>query len=493
MTRAHKGIVKAFKFKARNENATNMESTIDSMRNTLYNLIRNNRNNETQRIQIGFTERFSKPEEVLNNKDLVDPITGIIYRKGTISISTNREIEDDKYHQSDVFTLYRRSNIRKSLDKLTESLIQKREYNLARLEGASNHKLKYIKEIFIRFHEINPPNTRTYIPTPKKLLNKNAIINPQNKDDKCFLYAIAISVYYDEIDKKHPSRISKNLLKCFERLNIDNIEFPPKMKDIEQFEKDNIDISITIFEYDGFQKIKKDENNTKEGIKINDVRVSPYVLKRKHLVELLIIKERIKDENTGEIIEKSHYTVIKNLPRLFHGSKYDKGLYYCKKCYCSFKTKEKLEKIHSPLCIDNENVLKIMPEKGKNNIVKFKDFHMQTMQPYMIIADFETYTNKLNQIKPYSFAIFTHCIFDEDRNELTSFTGKNCLDKFFDHLKFHVNRIDKIKARPNPYSNPTAYKNNASKTICLKCNNEILTDKPHAYRFIVKNRIFLWI
>ena len=155
MTRAHKGIVKAFKFKARNENATNMESTIDSMRNTLYNLIRNNRNNETQRIQIGFTERFSKPEEVLNNKDLVDPITGIIYRKGTISISTNREIEDDKYHQSDVFTLYRRSNIRKSLDKLTESLIQKREYNLARLEGASNNKLKYIKEIFINFRIIN--------------------------------------------------------------------------------------------------------------------------------------------------------------------------------------------------------------------------------------------------------------------------------------------------------------------------------------------------
>ena len=44
-------------------------------------------------------------------------------------------------------------------------------------------------------------NTRSYIPTPKTLLNRNAIINPQNKDDKCFLYAIPISAYYDEIDK----------------------------------------------------------------------------------------------------------------------------------------------------------------------------------------------------------------------------------------------------------------------------------------------------
>ena len=92
-----------------------------------------------------------------------------------------------------------------------------------------------------------------------------------------------------------------------------------------------------------------------EGININDVRVSPYALKRKHLVELLIIIEKIKDENTNEIIKKSHFTMIKSLSRLFRGSKYDKGLHYCKKYYCSFRSKEKLENVHIPLCMDNEN------------------------------------------------------------------------------------------------------------------------------------------
>ena len=58
-----------------------------------------------------------------------------------------------------------------------------------------------------------------------------------------------------------PSRISKNLLKCCERLNIENIEFPPKIKDVEQFQKNNSDISITIFEYDGFEKKWKRRNN----------------------------------------------------------------------------------------------------------------------------------------------------------------------------------------------------------------------------------------
>ena len=121
-----------------------------------------------------------------------------------------------------------------------------------------------------------------------------------------FSYAGAIPVYYDETDKKHPSGISKNLLKCW--LNISNIEFSPKIKDIEQFEKNNPDISITIFEYDGFHKIKED---AKEGIRIKNVRVSPYALKRKHLVELLIIKEKLKDGDTNEIIEKLYVTTIK--------------------------------------------------------------------------------------------------------------------------------------------------------------------------------------
>ena len=131
------------------------------------------------------------------------------------------------------------------------------------------------------------------------------IINPQNKDDKCFLYATGISVFSEELGSKNLERISKKLLKCCERLNIDNINFPPSIKDVEQFEKYNTDISVTIFEYGGFYKIKEDD--VEEGMVIKDVRASPYALKRKHLVELLIMKEKVKDKDTNEIIEKTFY------------------------------------------------------------------------------------------------------------------------------------------------------------------------------------------
>ena len=65
---------------------------MNSMHDTLYNLICNNRNNTTQKVSIRDTEHFSKPKEVLNNKDFVDPLTGVIYKKGTISIPTNESV-----------------------------------------------------------------------------------------------------------------------------------------------------------------------------------------------------------------------------------------------------------------------------------------------------------------------------------------------------------------------------------------------------------------
>ena len=74
LLRAHKGIAQVFKLKADNDTKFTISDAINSMRDTLYNSIHNNRNNTTQKIQIGVAECFSKPEEVLNNRDLVDSV-----------------------------------------------------------------------------------------------------------------------------------------------------------------------------------------------------------------------------------------------------------------------------------------------------------------------------------------------------------------------------------------------------------------------------------
>ena len=50
LLRAHKGIAQGFKFKVDNDNVFTINDAINSMRDTLYNLIRNNRNNTTPKI-----------------------------------------------------------------------------------------------------------------------------------------------------------------------------------------------------------------------------------------------------------------------------------------------------------------------------------------------------------------------------------------------------------------------------------------------------------
>ena len=82
--------------------------------------------------------------------------------------------------------------------------------------------------------------------------------------------------------------------------------------------------------------------------------------------------------------------------------------------------------------------------------------------------------------------MFTHCIFNESNNKLTYYTGKDCLDEFFNDLTDHVNRISKIKAKHNSHSDPKVHKSNSENTICLICSNQILTNNPHAYRHYCK-------
>ena len=50
----------------------------------------------------------------------------------------------------------------------------------------------------------------SYIESPKYLINKGATINPKNeKDDKCFQYALTLALNYNRIKKKDLEKILK--------------------------------------------------------------------------------------------------------------------------------------------------------------------------------------------------------------------------------------------------------------------------------------------
>lgn len=82
------------------------------------------------------------------------------------------------------------------------------------------------------------------------------------------MYAIGISVFLNQINRKHASQIPTELKRLCDQLNDDNISYPPSLIDIIQFKKDNEDISINIIEYGGFDKNHK--------IMLYDGRTSPH-------------------------------------------------------------------------------------------------------------------------------------------------------------------------------------------------------------------------
>ena len=88
----------------------------------------------------------------------------------------------------------------------------------------------------------------SYIPLPKSLCSKKAIINMKNEDNMCFKWPVARACHPVERDAE---RITKLLREQAEELNMKDIEFPVKLKDIDKFEKQNPGISFNVFGYEG--------------------------------------------------------------------------------------------------------------------------------------------------------------------------------------------------------------------------------------------------
>ena len=67
--------------------------------------------------------------------------------------------------------------------------------------------LDEIMHLHINFHRLVLTPGSSYTELPKRIKNKNAVTNPQNKDEKCFKRAITEAIHHEEI-KLNPERIS---------------------------------------------------------------------------------------------------------------------------------------------------------------------------------------------------------------------------------------------------------------------------------------------
>ena len=207
----------------------------------------------------------------------------------------------------------------------------------------SGFTLDKIMHLYINFHRLALTRGSSYINLPEWIKNKKAVINPQNKDEECFKWAVIAALHHEEI-KHNPERIS--LLRPYEnQYNWKGLEFPVSIKKIDKFEKNNPGIAVNVL----FSK-KKSQN-------IYTVRRSKHNVECKKQVNLLMI------EDGG----KRHYTAIKNISRLLSklNGRTRRPYHYCINCLNVFRTASARDK-HYEYCSSNGHVKVNMPtEKEK--------------------------------------------------------------------------------------------------------------------------------
>ena len=233
-----------------------------------------------------------------------------------------------------------------------------------------------IIRLILKIDKWDPLKASSYIDLPPELKNKKALINMKNTDNKCFLWCVLRAL--NPSKDKHPSRIDGDLKSKENTLNMEGITYPVSLKDINRFEKQNPDISLSVLGY------SKDE-------KIYPLRRSKHAMKnkRKYNIILLLIKDG----------DNSHYCLVKDESALLSSqvNKRKGKLYFCLNCLNGFDTPEKLEN-HKKYCEEEESVKITMPPP--NTFINFKNFVHSEKAPFAIYADFESVLKPLDNCDP---------------------------------------------------------------------------------------------
>ena len=237
------------------------------------------------------------------------------------------------------------------LHEIYQEMSDEIEEEIQKVENAVGSGWIFVKIIDLTLHTTKwvPLKASSYIDLPKELKNKQAIINMQNQDNKCFLWSVLRALNPKD---KNAERIDKDLRSKENTLNMEGINYPVDFQGI------------------GRLKAKKDKG-------------------RKYDIALLLLKDG----------ENSHYCLIKNISALLTSqqNKRKSKFYYCLNCLSGYDSEEKLNN-HKDYCSEKECIKINMPPEG--TYLQFDKFFNTEKAPFVIYADFESLIKPLKSCDP---------------------------------------------------------------------------------------------
>ena len=287
---------------------------------------------------------------------------------------------------------------------------------------------------FVELHSVpyTPMAGSSYIPTPKEIANSTAVLNIKNNDNKCILWSI-LAFLHPYHNTEHPYRVTK-YQQYEEELNMTGVNFPTPLKDIKKIEAQN-NLSIKVFGYDNKNKVYPmyKTSNIKENRHIN----------------LLLISQG----------EERHYCLIRSFSRLMrYRTKHHGVQYFCYNCLHSYTSEQRLNK-HKVLCFKRKLQATNFPEREEDKCVEFKGLKKQLPVPFVIYADFESYTQKIDHCAPdpsesnttkyqkhtpSGFCYMVVSTASMHNMEPVVYRGSNVIETFFDRLLEEQSRINNI-------------------------------------------------
>ena len=223
-----------------------------------------------------------------------------------------------------------------------------------------------ILEAYINVARYQPMRGGSYMQLSAKLKKKKAVLNIQNRENECLRWAIRAALY--------PARRGKNPIRpsnypTEDGLNFTGIDFPTPVSQIDRLERQNPNLAINVFGWEGRVIVHRISEKGDETPRIN----------------LMLTTQG----------ENSHYSYVKTLSALLYDqTKHNESKHFCERCLNCYRTKDFLER-HKPEC---KGLLKSpnrteTPKEGENKMA-FTNFYKQMKAPYVVYADFECLVKK---------------------------------------------------------------------------------------------------
>ena len=246
--------------------------------------------------------------------------------------------------------------------------------------------------------------------------------------------------------------------------------------------------------YKDRQEEVNDEENELDGTKyIRPAYTSKHNKKRDTQVNLLMIEN---DEGNWHL-------AITTISGLLRGiTLRNNGNFYFLNCFHSYSTENKLRK-HEKICCDHKFSFLKMPDPD-NNILKSKPGKKSLKHAFVICADLECLLLKINTCdnnpnksytiakalhKPSGYSLVTCCSFDKSENKQTYYRGKDCMEKFCDDLKEHVNRIINFEMKPMTPLTDEEKESYENQQLCHICEKEFCTDKDNKKEYKLMKKV----